>query len=194
MARPSLLQITTTLWYGDVGGYSSNPYNPSQETVYYAPRIVFNYTDEANSPSYDYGAAPGFVGSYVPPNDPYQITIYFNGTSVWNLLYVYGLNILPEHFLYDVSPAAFNDEEDPSVYLKREMFSGPFVFQAWSPSGNYAEAVYNPSYFEANPYTNQFDASKDSTATLTMNVSVPDYDRFDLEQLLYGALQAHHQR
>ncbi|PSO07465.1 hypothetical protein B9Q04_10735, partial [Candidatus Marsarchaeota G2 archaeon BE_D] len=90
------IDLNFSIWYYDLGGFSSNPYNPSQGTVTYAPGIVFNYTAVASNPSFDFfGGAPGLVGTYVPPNDPYQITIYFNTTSIFNLNNVYGIPILP---------------------------------------------------------------------------------------------------
>jgi len=161
-----------TLWWLDVGGFSSNPYNPSQDTVTIDPGVVVNYTAEAANPGLEwFGAASGFVGSYVPPDNPYQITLYFNTTSVYNLLNVYSDPILPEHIFGKIQPSSFASESAPQ-YLSQEVYSGPYEFGAWSQSANYAQLYYFPSFYLANPLSYTVSASQGTSATFTMSGQV----------------------
>jgi ABC-type oligopeptide transport system substrate-binding subunit len=161
-----------TLWWFDVGGYSSNPYDPSSDTITIDPGVTVNYTAEVNNPSFDYfGLAPSLVDTYVPPNDPYQLTMYFNTSSVFNLLNVYGIPIMPEHVLASVQPSTYA-LETASQYLQQSVWSGPYSFSAWSVSENYADLNYFPSYFLANPLTNEITAAQGESATFTMQALV----------------------
>jgi hypothetical protein len=160
-----------TLWYYDVGGFVNNPYTGG-DMLTVAPGVNLNYTAEASASSFDFfNAAPGFVDSYVPPSNPDQITLYFNTTSYFNLNYVFGIPILPEHTLAHVQPATFSSET-PAQYLPQEPFGSPYSFSAWSPTATYAEAQYFPSYALSNPYTNVITAPQGSTATFSMNITV----------------------
>ncbi|MEM0272881.1 MAG: ABC transporter substrate-binding protein, partial [Thermoprotei archaeon] len=128
-----------TLWYLDVGGFSSNPYNPSSDTVTIDPGVTVNYTAESSNPGLEwFGTAPGFVDSYVPPSNPYQIMVYFNTSSVNNILSIYGDPILPEHLFGTVQPTTWAGMSQ-SQYLAMELWSGGYMFNAWSPSSNYAQ-------------------------------------------------------
>ncbi|MCL5788699.1 MAG: ABC transporter substrate-binding protein, partial [Candidatus Marsarchaeota archaeon] len=160
------LDYNFSLWYYDVGGFSTNPYNPSSSMVTVAPGLTLNYSQVTQYPSFDYyGSAPGFVGSYVPANNPYEVTLYFNTSSVFNFLNVYGIPILPEHTLAHLSEAKYATDSIQQ-YLPYEPFGNEYMIHSWALSEVYADVVYNPSYFLANPYTNQISASAGSTATL----------------------------
>jgi ABC-type oligopeptide transport system substrate-binding subunit len=161
-----------TLWYLDVGGYSSNPYNPSSDTVTIDPGVTVNYTAEAANPGLEwFGSASSFVDSYVPPNDPYQITLYFNTSSISNILTVYGLPILPEHVFGSIQPTTWATMTQPQ-YLALEDWSGPYVFNAWSPSSNYAQVTAFQPYYLFNPTSSVVTAQLGSSATYTVHAFV----------------------
>ncbi len=162
-----------TLWYYDVGGYSSNPYNPSDSNISIAPGITLDYTAVSQHPSTVwFDSAPGFVGSYVTPSNPYHITLYFNTTSVFNLYNVFGLSILPMHTLGKVQPAVADQMTNPSQYLPYFVPAGPYGFSGWSQTNDYEIERYLPEYALSNPYTNQIQAQLGGTATFSVNVNV----------------------
>jgi len=73
-----------------MGGYFSNPFNPSIDTVYignyYGKPVILNYTAEAVAPSFEwFDYLPNLAYSYVPPNNPYEIEIFFNSSCVWTI-------------------------------------------------------------------------------------------------------------
>ncbi|HXW36736.1 MAG TPA: ABC transporter substrate-binding protein [Nitrososphaerales archaeon] len=157
-----------TLWWLDMGGFSSNPWNPSQDTVTIDPGVVLNYTAESANPALEYfGEAAGFVDSYVPPSNPYQLTIYFNTTSIFNLNEVYSEPILPEHIFASISPTAFASETT-GQYLAQEVFAGSYTLNSYSPANSYAELQYNPAAFLASPLAVQMNAVTGSTAAFSM--------------------------
>jgi len=157
-----------TLWWLDMGGFSSNPYTGGH-TVTIDPGVTVNYTAESSNPALEYfGEAAGFADSYVPPSNPYQLQIFFNTTSIFNLLEVYGEIILPEHVLATVQPTTFASESAASQYLPQEVFPGAYTLNAFSPSNSYAQLQYNPSYFLANPLSSQTNATVGRSATWSM--------------------------
>jgi ABC-type transport system substrate-binding protein len=161
-----------TIWYLNFGGFTSNPYHPSSDTLTIDPGVSVNYTAESSNPALEYfGEGAGLVDSYVPPSNPYQIEIFFNTTSIFNLLSVYGEITLPEHIFGSVSPTALASETT-SQYLAQEVFSGPYTLYEYSPSNSYAQLQYNPSYFLANPLSYQMNATAGSTATFTMTADL----------------------
>jgi ABC-type oligopeptide transport system substrate-binding subunit len=172
------LDYNFTLWWFDLGGYSSNPYNSSSDVVTIDPGVTVNYTAEANNPSFDYfGLAPSLVDTYVPPSNPYQLTIYFNTSSVFNLLNVYGVPIMPEHVLGSVQPSTYASETAPQ-YLRQAVWSGPYLFSAWSVSENYVDLNYFQSYFLSNPLSNQIISAQGQLATFTMQALVWNSSNF----------------
>ncbi len=161
-----------TLWYLDVGAFLSNPYNPSVDTVDYAPGVTLNYTAEVLAPSpVWFGTAPGLVGSYVPPNNPYEIKVYFNTSSIFNLQDIFGLPILPEHSLYNVPPNVIDHETDPSVYLKQYVPGGPYDFGTWNTVQNYVTVNASQSWPLRNPYTNEMNVTQGANADFVMTVT-----------------------
>jgi ABC-type transport system substrate-binding protein len=160
-----------TLWYFDVGGFTHDPYNPSIDTIEYSPGITLNYTAEANYPSLVwYDGAPGMVGTYVPPNNPYQLQIYFNTSSIFNLYNIFGFPTIPEHTLAHVSPVQMSQESSPQQYLPQYVPASGYMFESWSPSASFTAQLRNPSYFLTNPYVNQITATTGSTAQFSVTV------------------------
>ena len=160
-----------TLWYLDVGGYSNNPYNPSSDMVTIDPGVSVNYTAESAAPGLEYfGLASGMVDTYVPPTNPYQLQIFFNTSSIFNLANVYALGggIIPEHIYGSISPSALS-AETTSQYLSQAVGGGAYTLDVYSPSNSYAQLQYNPSYFLDSPLSIQMSAVQGSTATFTMN-------------------------
>jgi len=181
------LDYNFTIWWLDLGGYSSNPYNPSSDTVTIDPGVVVNYTAEAGNPGPEYfGEASGLVDTYVPPSNPYELQIYFNSTSIFNLLTVYGEPILPEHIFASIQPTTFATES-ASQYLPQEVFSGPYAFQTWSVTSDYATIRYFPSYYLANPYSDVISAPQGQSAMFTMNAWVLNQSQFTSSSGSYTA-------
>ncbi|MEM3794712.1 MAG: hypothetical protein QW429_02440, partial [Thermoprotei archaeon] len=161
-----------TLWYLDLGGFSSNPYNPSSDTYTIDPGVTVNYTAESLNPGLEwFGVASGFVDSYVPPNNPYQISLYFNTSSINNILNVYGIPILPEHIFGSIQPTTWASMSQ-SQYLALELWSGPYVFNAWSPSSSYAQVSFFQPYYLSNPYSFVVSAPQGQSATYTVHANV----------------------
>ncbi len=157
-----------TIWYLDLGGFSANPYNPSSDTVTIDPGVTVNYTAEASNPGLEYfGESPTLVDSYVPPSNPYQLQIFFNSTSVFNLQTVYGEPILPEHTLASVAPTTLATES-ASQYFPQEVWSGAYSFDTWNQANSYAQLSFFPGYFLANPLDIQMNAQAGSTAPFSM--------------------------
>lgn len=160
-----------TLWWLDMGGFSNNPFTGA-DTVTIDPGVTVNYTAEANNPALEYfGEATGFADSYVPANNPYQLQVFFNTTSIFNLLEIYGELILPEHIFATISPTAFATESAAGSYLPDEIFNGPYTLNAFSPSNSYAQLQYNPSYFLANPLAYQLNATAGTSAAFSMTAT-----------------------
>lgn len=166
------LDYNFTLWYLDVGGYSSNPYNPSSDTLTIDPGVTVNYTAESANPGLEwFGVASGLVDSYVPPNNPYQVKVYFNTSSVSNILSIYGLPILPEHLFGSIQPTTWASMTQ-SQYLADELWSGAYVFNAWSPSSNYAQVSAFQPYYLSNPTSSVVTAAQGQSATYTVHAAV----------------------
>jgi ABC-type transport system substrate-binding protein len=147
-----------TLWYLDEAGISSGTYS--------LDGLQLNYTAESSRASafyYDY--APGLVYSQVNSSDPYQITIYFNTSSYWN---IYDLNspILPMHIFDKTPPQSLYN----AVYVD-ELGSGPYIWDGWNKQEALAEVVDNPSYWKFNPLVQWTNLSQGVPLTLSANVS-----------------------
>lgn len=147
-----------TLWYLDEMGFSSG--------IYSLDGLQLNYTTESSSASafyYDY--APGLVYSQVNSTNPYQITLYFNTSSYWN---IYDLNspILPMHIFDRIPPQSLYN----ALYTN-ELGSGPFIWNGWSEQQAVAEVVYNPSYWKFNPLVQWTSVSQGGPLTLSANVT-----------------------
>jgi ABC-type transport system substrate-binding protein len=168
--------LNFTLWYFDSGGFAANPYNPGVDTIDFAPGLTMNLTADTLSPSPTwFGNLPGMVGTYVPPSDPYTLTIYMNTTSVFSLYSAYPaiweMPIMPEHAFYNVTEARYSTEPVQD-YLSQQVMAGAYMFQSWSETANYATLIYFPSYFLANPYSYVITGSQGSTVDFGMNVTV----------------------
>ncbi|MDG6988116.1 MAG: hypothetical protein JRN21_02195 [Nitrososphaerota archaeon] len=162
-----------TLWYLDLGGFSSNPYNPSSGVVNIDPGVSVNYTAESSAPGLEYfGLASGMVDTYVPPSNPYQLQIFFNTSSIFNLnnVYAIGSGIIPEHIFGSISPVTLNGETT-AQYLSQAVGAGPYTLAEYSPTNSYAQLQYNPSFFLTNPLSVQLNATQGGTALFSMTAS-----------------------
>ena len=167
------LDYNFTLWYLDVGGFASNPYSTTSDVVTIDPGVSVNYTAESSAPGLEYyGVASGFVDTYVPPTNPYQLQIFFNTSSIFNLdsVYALGSGVLPEHIYGSISPVTLNGETT-AQYLSQAVGAGAYTLYEYSPTNSYAQLQYNPSYFLTNPLAVQMNATQGSTATFTMSAS-----------------------
>jgi ABC-type transport system substrate-binding protein len=184
------IDFNFSLWYFDVAGYTSNPYNSSLDTVTYSPGVVFNYTAEVNSPSgVWFDISPNLVGSYVPPNNPDTITLFFNSSSIFNLYSPFGvwnLPILPEHVFSNITPKTYSNEP-ASDYLRQQVMAGPYMFDSWSITANYGTVKYFPSYFLANPYVNYLTGHRGSTVEFVLNATVYNQSLFQSTTSSYAA-------
>ncbi|MEM3794745.1 MAG: ABC transporter substrate-binding protein [Thermoprotei archaeon] len=170
------LDLNFTIWYLDVGGFTSNPYNPTQDTIEYAPGVTINLTATALNPSPEwFGTLQGLAGTYVPKNDTYTIEIYMNTSSIFNLERpfpsLWSLPIIPEHIFYNVSEATYASEP-ASAYLGQQVMAGPYMLKSYSLTSNYVQLVYFPSYFLANPYTNIYSVQEGGVANFKVNLTV----------------------
>lgn len=163
-----------TIWYLDLPGFSSNPYNPSSDIVTIDPGVSVNYTAESANPGLEYfGVASGLVDTYVPTSDPYQLQIFFNTSSIFNIqeIYAIGSGILPEHIFGSISPTTLATEST-STYLSQEVFAGQYTLEEYSPTNSYAQLQYNPSYFLSNPLSIQMNATAGGSAPFSMTADL----------------------
>lgn len=165
------LDYNFSLWYFDVGGFTTSPYN-SQDDITIDPGVTINYTAEANSPALEYwGSVPGFIGSYVPANNPYQVTVYFNGSSIFNLQgEISGLPILPEHIYANINPTTIPNQ-GTTTYLSDEAWPGQYGLNQWSNTESYTSVTYVPSYFLSNPLSIQQTVTAGSAAAFSMTAT-----------------------
>ncbi|WP_238526062.1 hypothetical protein [Saccharolobus islandicus] len=72
---------------------------------YYGKPVILNYTAEAMAPSFEwFDALPGLVYSYIPPDNPYEIQIYFNTSSLWSIYELSGIYIVPPSIFENIPP------------------------------------------------------------------------------------------
>lgn len=170
------IDLNFTIWYLDAGGFTSNPYNKSESVIEYAPGVKINLTEAALNPSSEwFGSIPNLAGTYVPPNDPYTIEIFFNSTSIFNIERpfpaLWTMPILPEHVFYNISQSTYA-AEPPSAYLSQQVMAGPYMFVSYSLTQGYVTLTYFPSYFLANPYSNTYTVRKGESFDFKLNVTV----------------------
>jgi ABC-type transport system substrate-binding protein len=147
-----------TLWYLDEAGINSTK-------PYYIDGLQLNYTAETSQAGLSYGAIPELVYSQVNATNPYQITLYLNTSSVWEL---YKINsfILPEH-IFDSTPPQ-------NLYQKlfiNELGSGAYIFDGYSKSEGLAEIVANYAYWKFNPLLLWSNVTQGNTYNVETNVT-----------------------
>ncbi len=134
---------------------------------------------DSNAPtSYGLSGPLGLVATYIPANDPYQIKLYINSSSVWNLAYA-GPLIFPLHIWKYFNPdgvsgasaaldttlpfgaaaAACNclatgvTTTNAPLWLKNlpnlEVSNGPFMLKSFDPSTGSGILVKNVNYYRA---------------------------------------------
>ncbi|TRM74656.1 ABC transporter substrate-binding protein, partial [Sulfolobus sp. A20-N-F8] len=172
------LAINFTMWYFDMGGYASNPFNPSQDTVYigtyYGKPVILNYTAEAMFPSFEwFGTLPNLVYSYVPSNNPYTIYIYFNDSSYWNIYSLSGIYIVPPSIFENIPPQYLGADVYSVSTNGQVIGSGPYYLYAWNKSVG-STFIRNDGYFKLDPLANfiaNITYGSTSTYTFTFNIT-----------------------
>ncbi|ARM75364.1 ABC transporter substrate-binding protein [Acidianus manzaensis] len=172
------LDYNFTIWYLDMGGFSSNPYNPSQDTVfigdYCGEPVYINYTAEASDPSpIWFDAMPNLVTTIVPSNNPYQIQIYFNTTSYFTLCDTDEV-VLPPYLFVNINPLELAPVDGQYTYHITELGEVPGGFPFYPYSYNASTGITlrtYAGYFQFNPLANLINVSAGSSYTLTVNMT-----------------------
>ena len=168
--------INFTIWYFDMGGYSSNPFNSSKDTVYignyYGKPVILNYTAEAMAPSFEwFDDLPNLVYSYIPPNNPYEIEIFFNSSSVWTIYSLGSIYIVPPSIFENIPPY----ELGLSVYSVSDhgqvIGSGPYYLYSWNKTLGSTFYRFN-GYFRIDPLVDFIaNITPGSSYTFTFNIT-----------------------
>jgi len=143
----------------------------------------------------------GLLATYIPPNNPYQIQLFINSTTLWNI-YAIAINVLPWHIFqfFNASTLATSsaamDLTKPyssslSSYLNSgvtvpqyiqwlpnlEVGSGPFVFQSWNTVTNVLNMTRNAAYDRSAWYAWSSNVTQGSTysfgAPITLEIHNP---------------------
>ncbi|WP_231112390.1 ABC transporter substrate-binding protein [Stygiolobus azoricus] len=168
--------INFTIWYFDMGGYSSNPFNSSKDTIYignyYGKPVILNYTAESNHSSFEwFGTLPGLVYSYVPPNNPYEIEIFFNTSSVWNIYSISGIYIVPPSIFENIPPYELGSDVYSVSQHGQVIGSGPYYLYSWNTSTGSTFYRFN-GYFRIDPLVNLIaNITPGSSYTFTFNIT-----------------------
>ena len=113
------------------------------------------------------GELPGLVDSQVSSSNPYQVTLYLNDTSLWDVYNAGNVWVLPMHIWDKISPSQVQSY-DPTA-AGTEIGSGPFVFQNWV-KGATISLTRNQGYFKT-PWwdyvTNITSSSNNFNTTIT---------------------------
>jgi len=152
------LDYNFTLWYLDVAGYKSNPYGGQAVTI--DPGVSVNYAVEPYSRFY--GSVPGLVYSYVSPSDPYEITLYFNTTSLYSFTAASLIPVLPEHIFAGIQPARLA-AMTLRGYFPLLVGSSAYMVLEYTNQSVYLGRF--PAYFLSNPYSDIVTAAPGSNAT-----------------------------
>ncbi|BCU67620.1 hypothetical protein HS7_10570 [Sulfolobales archaeon HS-7] len=169
------LSLNFSLWYLDTGGFSSNPYNPSQDTVYignyYGKPVYVNYTAESIYSSIEwFGDLPGLAYSYVPANNPYVIHIFFNDSAFTNIYKVSGIPLMPCFIFENIPPQELGQDVYSVSHHGQVIGSGPVYMYQWNTTYGLS-LVRNPSYFKFNALANSFNVSPGTDYTLMVNIT-----------------------
>ncbi|BFH74777.1 hypothetical protein SJAV_27210 [Sulfurisphaera javensis] len=170
------LAINFTIWYFDMGGYSSNPFNASKDTVYigtYCGKpVILNYTAETSAPSFEwFDHLPNLVYSYVPPNNPYEIEIFFNDSNLWNIYSLSGIYIVPPNIFENIPPQWLGEDIYSVSHNGQVIGSGPYYLYSWNTSTG-SIFLRNNGYFRLDPLVNFIaNITQGNTYTLTFNIT-----------------------
>ncbi|MEM3710696.1 MAG: ABC transporter substrate-binding protein [Thermoprotei archaeon] len=147
-----------TLWYLDTPGLSKGVYN--------LDGLQINYSVVAqNSAPFYFGSLPTLVYSSVNASNPYQISLYFNTSSVWTI-YQIGIIILPMHIFDKIPPQELANK----LYIN-ELGSGAYIFDGWNKQSGIAETVANYAYWKIDPLAQWTNLTQGQTYTLSVNVT-----------------------
>lgn len=168
--------INFTIWYFDMGGYSSNPFNSSKDTIYignyYGKPVILNYTAESKYSSFEwFDDLPGLVYSYVPPNNPYEIEIFFNTSSVWSIYSISGIYIVPPSIFENIPPYELGSDVYSVSEHGQVIGSGPYYLYSWNKSTGSTFYRFN-GYFRMDPLVNLIaNITPGSSYTFTFNIT-----------------------
>jgi ABC-type transport system substrate-binding protein len=118
------------------------------------------------------GELPGLVDSQVNPSDIYQVTLYLNDTSAWDIYVAGNVWVLPMH-IWESVPLSQVQSYDPASHGTL-IGSGPFVFQSWIKGGPIT-LTRNPGYFRT-PwwlYVTQISPSSNTFSTNITQGQIP---------------------
>ena len=154
-----------------------------------------------STPNSGISAPPlGLLATYIPPNNPHQIQLFINSTTLWNI-YNIALNVLPLHIFqfFNASTLATSsaamDLTKPyssalSSYLNSgvtvpqylqwlpnlEVGSGPFVFQSWNTVTNVINMTRNTSYDRSAWWAWSSNVTQGSTYSFSAPITLEIYN------------------
>ncbi|MDG6921690.1 MAG: hypothetical protein JRN67_00170, partial [Nitrososphaerota archaeon] len=147
------LDYNFSIWYetyaGPKGPYAANaPFSPTSGTL------------------------PGLVDSRVNPSNPYQVTLYLNDTSLFDVYNAGTVWVLPRHIWQNINSTELKSY-DPTA-AGTEIGSGPFVFQSWV-KGSTISLTRNLGYFRTPwwEYSTPVTPSSNSFTTTITQGSTP---------------------
>jgi hypothetical protein len=176
---------------------TANDFNYSLWVNNVAGALPDNY-----APLYGYTLAgpTGLIATYVPPSNPYQLQIYVNSSSVWNIANV-GVPIFPQHIfkyfnadLVSGGTAALDTTltfanaasgcsclatgvttTNAPLWLRDEynleVSNGPFWLKSFDPTTGSGEMDKNVNYYRAAWYAGAPSASAGSTYTFSTTIA-----------------------
>lgn len=144
----------------------------------------------------------GLIATYIPPDNPYEISMYINSTSIFNI-YAAIVPVLPMHIFKYFDPAkvasyprvmdttvplaTFNYSRflaSPTTKLPTFLFwlpnlevgSGPFVFQSWDKVSNVINLTRNVNYFRSAWWAFTSSVHKGDTYTFSVTINQEIYN------------------
>ncbi len=176
-------------------------------TAYDFNQSIYLWDVMGNAPtstpeSYDAPPPLGLLATYIPPNDPQQIQLYVNSTTLWNVYLGLSFQVLPWHIFqyFNASTIATStgavDLTKPystsaySSYLKSgvtvpeyiqwlpnlEVGSGAFDFQSWNTVTNVMNLTRNVNYYRSAWTASNTTVTQGSNATVTPNIYLEIYN------------------
>jgi hypothetical protein len=144
----------------------------------------------------------GLIATYIPPDNPYEIKMYVNSTSIYNI-YAAIVPVLPMHIFKYFDPAkvasypsvmdttlplaSFNYSRflaSPTTKLPTFLFwlpnlevgSGPFVFQSWDKVSNVINLTRNVNYFRSAWWAFTSNVHKGDTYSFSVTITQEIYN------------------
>lgn len=146
----------------------------------------------------------GLLATYIPPNDPHQIELYFNSTTLWNIYSANDVAVLPWHVFefFNASTVATTsaamDLTKPyssalSSYLASpysttgvpqylqwlpnlEIGSGAFVFQSWNTATNVMNLTKNVNYYRSAWWASPTAVTQGQSDSFSTNMNLEIYN------------------